>query len=139
MIKLLPCNKILFERYYPHSGLAADWLICWLKVSLGADKRWLLDYSLVAPPAFSPGYLESSHKAEFFSAADPSEAPFQPPPLPSTVAADRMVTFRASSYPLNTAGCVESLFVFARWRRHALFASVAFPVMECCRVDDSYF
>ena len=77
-----------------------------VKVPLGHDKQWLLDYRLVSPPAFASGYLESFHKGEFFNAADSTEAPFQPSPLPSPPTADRMVTFWASSYVLNTAGYV---------------------------------
>ena len=77
-----------------------------VKVPLGADKRWLLDYRLVAAPAFSAGYLESFHKGEFFDARDPAEAPFRPSALPSPATADRMATFWASSYVLNTAGYV---------------------------------
>jgi len=77
-----------------------------VKVPLGHDKQWLLDYRLVSPPAFASGYLESFHKGEFFNAADSTEAPFQPSPLPSPPTADRMVTFWASSFVLNTAGYV---------------------------------
>ena len=77
-----------------------------VKVPLGHDKQWLLDYRLVSPPTFASGYLESFHKGEFFNAGDTSEAPFQPSPLPSPPTADRMATFWASSYVLNTAGYV---------------------------------
>jgi len=77
-----------------------------VKVPLGHDKKWLLDYRLVSPPAFASGYLESFHKGEFFNAGDPTEAPFQPSPLPSPPTVDRMATFWASSYVLNTAGYV---------------------------------
>jgi len=77
-----------------------------VKVPLGPDKRWLLDYRLVSAPAFASGYLESFHKGEFFNAGDSTEAPFQPSRLPSPATADRMLTFWASSYVLNTAGYV---------------------------------
>ena len=77
-----------------------------MKVPLGHDKQWVLDYRLVSPPAFKSGYLESFHKGEFFNAGDSTEAPFQPSPLPSPPTADRMATFWASSYVLNTAGYV---------------------------------
>ena len=77
-----------------------------VKVPLGPGKQWLLDYRLVSPPAFASGYLESSHKGEFFNAGDSTEAPFQPSPLPSPPTVDRMATFWASSYVLNTAGYV---------------------------------
>ena len=77
-----------------------------VKVPLGHDKQWLLDYRLVSPPAFASGYLESFHKGEFFNVGDSTEAPFQPSPLPSPSTADHMVTFWASSYVLNTAGYV---------------------------------
>jgi len=77
-----------------------------MRISLGHDKQWVLDYRLVSPPAFKSGYLESFHKGEFFSTGDSTEAPFQPSPLPSPSTADRMATFWASSYVLNTAGYV---------------------------------
>jgi len=77
-----------------------------VKVPLGRDKQWLLDYRLVSPPAFASGYLESFHKGEFFSAGDSTEAPFQSSPLPSPSTADHMVNFWASSYVLNTVGYV---------------------------------
>jgi len=77
-----------------------------VKVPIGHDKQWLLDYRLVSAPAFASGYLESFHKGEFFNAGDSTEAPFQPSPLPSPASADRMATFWASSYVLNTAGYV---------------------------------
>jgi len=78
-----------------------------VKVPLGHNKRWVIDYRLVSAPAFSSGYLESFHKGEFFAAGDAStEAPFQPPALPSPPTVDRMTTFWASSYVLNTAGYV---------------------------------
>jgi len=77
-----------------------------VKVPIGHDNQWLLDYRLVSAPAFASGYLESFHKGEFFNAGDSTEAPFQPSPLPSPASADRMATFWASSYVLNTAGYV---------------------------------
>ena len=77
-----------------------------VKIPLGHGKHFLLDYRLVSPPAFASGYLESFHKGEFFNAGDATEAPFQPSPLPSPPTADRMATFWASSYVLNTAGYV---------------------------------
>jgi len=77
-----------------------------VKIPLGHGKQWLLDYRLVSPPAFASGYLESFHKGEFFNAGDTTDAPFQPSPLPSPPTADRMATFWASSYVLNTAGYV---------------------------------
>ena len=77
-----------------------------VKVPIGRDNQWLLDYRLVSSPAFASGYLESFHKGEFFKAGESTEAPFQPPPLPSPPTTDRMVTFWASSYVLNTAGFV---------------------------------
>jgi len=79
-----------------------------VRVALGRDKRWLLDYRLVSEPAFSSGFLESFHKGEFFAANDTStEAPFQPPStLPSPPSVERMVTYWASSYVVNTAGYV---------------------------------
>ena len=77
-----------------------------MRILLGHDKQWMLDYRLVSSPAFKSGYLESFHKGEFFSAGDLTEAPFQPSPLPSPPTADRMATFWASSYVLNTAGYV---------------------------------
>ena len=77
-----------------------------VRVPIGHDKQWLLDYRLVSSPIFASGYLESFHKGEFFKAGDSTEAPFQPSLLPSPPTADRMVTFWASSYVLNTAGFV---------------------------------
>jgi len=77
-----------------------------MRLPLGSRKHWLLDYRLVSGPAFKSGYLESFHKGEFFNAGDSTEAPFQPSPLPSPPTADRMATFWASSYVLNTAGYV---------------------------------
>jgi len=77
-----------------------------VKVSLDEQNLYLLDYRLVSSPTFASGYLESFHKGEFFNAGDPTEAPFQPSPLPSPPTVDRMATFWASSYVLNTAGYV---------------------------------
>ena len=76
-----------------------------MKLPLGANKQWLLDYRLVAAPSFVAGsYLELFHKGEFLHAGDETEAPFQPPALPSPASVDRMATFWVSSYVLNTAG-----------------------------------
>jgi len=77
-----------------------------LKVKIAIKGQWLLDYSLVSGPLFAAGYLESFHKGEFFYATDPTEAPFQPAPLPSPPATDHMVTFWVSEYVVNTAGYV---------------------------------
>ena len=75
-----------------------------LKVKVVIGGQWLIDYRLVAAPAFAAGYMESFHKGEFFQASDPTEAPFQPIPLPNPASTDHMVTFWASEYVLNTAG-----------------------------------
>lgn len=71
-------------------------------VKIGRD--WLLDYRLVALPQYTPSYMQSFHKAEFFQINDKTEAPFQPDALPDSVPFDRMVTLWLSDYILNTAG-----------------------------------
>ena len=77
-----------------------------MEVPLDPDRRWLLDYRMVRPPAFKSGYLELFPKGEFFNAGHSTEAPFQPSPLPSPPTADSMVTFWVSSYFLNSASYV---------------------------------
>jgi lipopolysaccharide-binding protein len=77
-----------------------------LQLKVLIEKEWLLDYSLVSAPMFAAGFLESMHKGEFFFVNDPTEAPFQPAPLPSPPTADHMVTFWMSEYVLNTVGLV---------------------------------
>lgn len=77
-----------------------------LQVQVIIDKQWLFDYRLVSAPTFGAGYLESNHKGEFFFAGQQTEAPFQPPVIPSPSVADRMLLFEASDYLFNTAGYV---------------------------------
>jgi len=77
-----------------------------LQVQVVIDHQWLLDYRLISGPTFGAGYLESYHKGEFFFIGQSTEAPFEPPSLPSQVPIDHMVTFWVSDYVLNTAGFV---------------------------------
>ena len=84
--------------------LDADEALKTFQLQTVIEKNWLLDYRLVAAPAFGAGYVESFHKGEFFSVADKSEAPFSPSPVPSPAWTPRMMTIWLSDYVANTAG-----------------------------------
>lgn len=65
---------------------------------------WLFDYSLVANPVIGNGYLETSHKGEFFYLSESNiEAPYTPAPI-STYSTSQMVGIWVSEYAINTMG-----------------------------------
>ena len=65
---------------------------------------WLFDYSLVSNPVFGNGYLESSHKGEFFYRSESNiEAPYTPADI-SSYSTSQMVGILVSEYAINTMG-----------------------------------
>jgi len=65
----------------------------------------VIDYSLVEPPLFALGYIQSSHKGEVFYTGDFTEAPFSASPI-LTGTPDRMLTVFITDQVFNTLGHV---------------------------------
>jgi len=76
-----------------------------LKTRITVEESFVIDYSLVEPPLFALGYIQSSHKGEVFYTGDFSEAPFSASPI-LTGTPDRMLTVFISYYVFNTFGYV---------------------------------
>ena len=77
-----------------------------LPVIVAIDKTSEINYELLQPPIFTSGYLQTDHKGEFFSIANPVEAPFTPSPIPQPTDASRMMYIWLTDYIANTAGFV---------------------------------
>ena len=77
-----------------------------LPVKVNIDKTALVDYSIVKDPVFNAQYMETEHKGEFLSRANPQEAPISPVSLPSVGTTTRMLYIWLTTYIANTAGIV---------------------------------
>ncbi|XP_065839667.1 bactericidal permeability-increasing protein-like [Oscarella lobularis] len=74
------------------------------KVSSDAE----INLALTQPPIFNSTYMQTLHKCDFIYTPDPSDPPFQPPPLPPTnaIASFSMLSVWITDYVANTAGFV---------------------------------
>ncbi len=74
-----------------------------VKLETNLGKVGLLDYSLVTPPVFGNGYIETSHKGEVYWISGKQEAPFTPAPFPALQNNTKMAYFFISDYLVNSA------------------------------------
>ncbi|XP_025114932.1 bactericidal permeability-increasing protein-like [Pomacea canaliculata] len=81
-----------------------------LKVTIPLlGNRFLLDYRLIMPPAFTSLYLQTYHKGEITWAANPSSPPFSPQPIPSSEDSSKMAYLWISEYlPQSLAYAAQS-------------------------------
>eukprot|EP00731_Ephydatia_muelleri_P031068 Em0022g582a len=79
---------------------------CHVLIIVTIDKTSEINYELLQPPIFTNGYLQTDHKGEFFSIADPVEAPFTPSPIPQPTDTSRMLYIWLTDYIADTAGFV---------------------------------
>ncbi|KAM6147846.1 bactericidal permeability-increasing protein-like [Erethizon dorsatum] len=79
------------------------------------DKVAEIDYSLVASPIATADSLDLPLKGEFFSQADHSPPPFDPPVMAIPPDHDRMVYLGMSDYFFNTAGLVYQQAGVLKW------------------------
>ncbi|XP_065180329.1 bactericidal permeability-increasing protein-like [Sycon ciliatum] len=78
-----------------------------LPVTVNLDKSALINYALIASPAYTSSYLETQHKGEFFLRAAPTaEAPLTPNALPAISKLDNMMYVWLTEYMALTAGYV---------------------------------
>ena len=77
-----------------------------LPVTVKIDKYAEINYALVTDPIYTTNYVAMSHKGEFESLADPTDAPFSPPVLPDINNTNQMIYVWLTEYIANTAGLV---------------------------------
>ncbi|CAG5126973.1 unnamed protein product, partial [Candidula unifasciata] len=73
-----------------------------MKVNVTIDHRFLLDYSLVAPPVVSSNFLQTPHKGEFYWQSDKQECPFAPGAIPEWGDVSSMLYLWLTEYTANT-------------------------------------
>ncbi|XP_061179712.1 lipopolysaccharide-binding protein-like [Saccostrea echinata] len=73
-----------------------------LPVTVQIAKQFLLDYTLLAKPAFSSTFMETYHKGEVYWSANPREAPFPVPPLLKSNDTSRMMYLWMSDFLFNS-------------------------------------
>ncbi|XP_062595850.1 lipopolysaccharide-binding protein-like [Saccostrea cucullata] len=73
-----------------------------LPVTVQIAKQFLLDYTLLAKPAFTARFMETYHKGEVYWKADPREAPFPVPPLLNFNDTSRMMYLWMSDFLFNS-------------------------------------
>ncbi|CAG2229516.1 LBP [Mytilus edulis] len=74
-----------------------------LKVTVDIAKMFMLDYRFIGTPAFNPGhFLETYHKGEVYWTDSMTEAPFDPPSMPSISSTNKMFYISMSDYVFNS-------------------------------------
>ncbi|XP_071176830.1 bactericidal permeability-increasing protein-like [Mytilus edulis] len=74
-----------------------------LKVTVDIAKMFMLDYRFISKPAFNPGhFLETYHKGEVYWTDSMTEAPFDPPSMPSISSTNKMFYISMSDYVFNS-------------------------------------
>lgn len=75
-------------------------------VIVKVDNYAEINYALIQSPVYTTNSITTLHKGEFQSIANPTEAPFSPPPLPPINDTSEMVYIWLTEYVVNTAGLV---------------------------------
>lgn len=83
------------------------------------DSTAEINFMLLSPPTFSPSYMDTYHKGEFFWIKRPTEAPFSPAPIPASSDTSRMLFLWITDYVANTAGYVYTEADVLKYTVHA--------------------